>query len=94
MKGAIEEFRHVGLFNLSARVHDNYALAGLGNHAEIMGDQNYGSAYSLLQLQHEPQDLCLNGDVERRRRLVGDEKLRVAGKCHCDMMRWRMPPEN
>ena len=34
----------------------------------------------LLQLQHQVEDLRLDGDVERRGRLVGDQHLRIAGR--------------
>ena len=53
---------------------------GLGHHAEIVGDQHDGGAGLLLQLQHQVEDLRLDGDVERRGRLVGDQHLRIAGR--------------
>jgi hypothetical protein len=48
----------------------------------------------LLELDHQVEDLRLDGDVERRRRLVGDQHLRVAGSAMAIMTRWRMPPES
>ena len=36
------------------------------------------------QLRHHLQDLRLNGDVERRRRLVGEQQPGPAGQRHCD----------
>ena len=39
---------------------------------------------SLLQLAQQLEDLRLHGDVERRRRLVGDQQLRSAGDRHRD----------
>ena len=32
-----------------------------------------------LKRDEQPEDLLLHGDVERRRRFVGDEQLRVGG---------------
>ena len=51
---------------------------GLGDDAEIVGDQHDGGAGLLLQLEHQVEDLRLDGDVERRGRLVGDQHLRIA----------------
>ncbi len=39
-----------------------------------------GGAELLLQLQHQVEDLRLDGDVERRGRLVGDQHARIAGQ--------------
>ncbi len=38
----------------------------------------------LLQVPQQVEDLRLNRDVERRRRLVGDEERGPAGKCQSD----------
>ena len=37
-----------------------------------------------LEVAHQVEDLRLDGDVERRGRLVGDQQLRVAGQRHGD----------
>ena len=39
---------------------------------------------SALQRAHQIEDLRLDRDVERGRRLVGDQQLRVAGERHRD----------
>ena len=39
---------------------------------------------SALQLGEQLQDLRLHGDVERRRRLVGDQQVRLVGERHGD----------
>ncbi len=39
---------------------------------------------SVLELANERDDLRLDGHVERGRRLVGDEKLRLVGERHGD----------
>ena len=49
----------------------------------------------LLHLQHQVEDLRLDRDVERGRRLVGDEQRRdCSASAIAIMTRWRMPPEN
>ena len=44
-----------------------------------------------LQLAHQVEDLRLDGDVERRRRLVGDQQLGLGGQRHGDHHPLRLP---
>ncbi len=74
-----EQRLHRRLLDLAARVHHDHALRGLGDHAEVVRDEHDRGAGALLQLQHQVEDLRLDGDVERRRRLVGDQDRRRAG---------------
>ena len=55
-----------------------------GDHAEVVRDQDDRRAGPLLHLVHQLEDLGLNRDVERGRRLVGDQQLRVARERHRD----------
>ena len=48
---------------------------GLGDHAEVVGDQDDRRAELALQLAHQVEDLRLDRDVERGGRLVGDQQL-------------------
>ena len=59
----------------------------------VVRDQDDRGAVVALEL-HELQDLRLDGDIERRRRLVCNQERRVAGERHRDLTRWRIPPEN
>ncbi len=56
----------------------------LGDHAEIVGDQDDGGAGVAAQAAHQVEDLRLDGDVERGGRLVGDQQPRAAGQRHGD----------
>ena len=67
-----------------AGIHHGHPLAGLGDHAHGMGDQHDRHAEALLHLVHQLEDLRLDGDVERRGRLVGDQELGLAGERHGD----------
>ena len=49
-----------------------------------MRDQDDGHAGSPLQAEHELQHVFLNSDVERRRRLIGNQEFRIARKRHGD----------
>src|SRR5262245_45252598 len=52
-------------------VDDGDAVAELGYHAEVVRDQQDGHAPLGLQAAEQIEDLGLDGDVERRRGLVG-----------------------
>ena len=56
----------------------------LGDDAEVVGDHHDRHLVLGLQLLHQPQDLRLRGHVERGRRLVGDQDLRVVDQRHRD----------
>ena len=72
------------LLHLAARIHHHHALGDFGDDAEIVGDQDDGGADAVLEVAHQVQDLRLDGHVERRGRLVGDQELRIAGERHGD----------
>ena len=82
--GRAEEGHDVALLDDLAGVHDRHPVAHLGDHAQVVGDEDDGRAGLVAQVAHEVEDLGLDGHVERRRRLVGDEQLRLAGEGHGD----------
>ena len=47
-----------------------------------MGNHDNSVAVLLLHLLHELDNLSLNGHVESRGGLVGNQDVGVAGKCH------------
>ena len=65
-------------------IHHRDAVADFGDDAEIVGDEQDAHAALALQALQQVEDLGLDGDVERRRRLVGDQQRRVAGQRHGD----------
>ena len=84
MAGIVEQVGGGRLLDLAAGVHHHDAVGVLGDHAHVVGDQHDGGAVGLLQLAHQVEDLGLDGDVERRGRLVGDQHLRIARQRHGD----------
>ena len=72
------------LLDLAPGIHHDDALRGLGDHAEIVGDEDHRGAELALQVEDDVEDLRLDGDVERGGRLVGDQHLRIAGERHGD----------
>ena len=48
---------------------------------QVVGDEDHGQAVLVAQRGEEVEDLRLDGDVERRNRLVGDEQTRPRRQC-------------
>ena len=65
-------------------VDDHHLVGHVGDDAEIVGDQQHRHVELGLQVAQQLQDLRLDGDVERRRRLVGDQQRRPADQRHGD----------
>ena len=65
-------------------VHDDHAGGDAGDDAEIMGDEDQPHGEFPLQAGEKVQNLRLNGDVERRGRLVGQDQRRLAHQRHGD----------
>src|SRR5690606_38626418 len=63
-------------FDKPAKIHDADARRHVPDDSQVVADEKVSQAELVLQVAHEVQNLCLHGDVERRRRLVADEKLR------------------
>ena len=61
-------------FDTFAAIHDLHAVGNLGDHAHVVRDEDDAHLHFVLQGVDERQDLRLDGHVERRRRLVGDEQ--------------------
>ena len=72
------------LFDEASGVHDRHAVGHFGDDAEVVCDEEEREPHPLLQVPQQVEDLRLNRDVERRRRLVGDEERGPAGKCQRD----------
>ena len=68
----------------AAGIHHGDAIAGLGNDAKVVADQHQRHAHLATHRADEIEDLRLDRDVERGRRLVGDQHVRLAGERHGD----------
>ena len=67
-----------------AGIHDRDIVGHLGNDAEIVRDQDDRGPGVSAQPAHQVEDLRLDGDVERRGRLIGDQEIGPAGERHGD----------
>jgi hypothetical protein len=84
MRGPAENLPHGSGFDDASGVHDGDAIRRLGDHPEIVRDEQHGQLECGLHLTQQIEDLGLNRHVERRRRLVGDDQRRLARQRHRD----------
>jgi hypothetical protein len=67
-----------------AAVHHVDALAHPGDDAEVVRDEDQRRVLLRNEFAQQIQNLRLDRDVERSRRLVGDQELRLTGERHRD----------
>ena len=60
-----------------AAAQDGDAVGHVGDHREVVRDQQQAHAVLVDEVAQQFQDLLLQHDVERRGRLVGDQQLRL-----------------
>ena len=72
-----EDLLGSGLLHGVSGVHHGHVVGDGRHDTEVVGDQHESHLPLGLDLGEQPEDLRLDGDVERRGRLVGDEHLRV-----------------
>ena len=63
-----------------AEVEHGDPVGDVAHDPEVVGDEEVGDLLLRLELDEQVEDRRLDGDVERRGRLVADDELRVAGK--------------
>ena len=78
--GPVEEVERQRVLDDLAGVHHDDVVCRLGDDAHVVGDDDHRHVVALAQVFEDVEDLRLDGHVERRRRLVGDQQLRVAGE--------------
>ena len=79
-----EQLVHRRLLGLPAGVHDKHAVGDIGDDAEVVRDQDDRGAEPLADVADQVEDPGLDRHVERGRRLVRDQDLRIAGERHRD----------
>ncbi len=84
MAGTSIKLVHRRIFHDRAGIENGDAIDEAGDQREVVGDPDDGHAELGAQILHQIDDLGLDRHVERGRRLVGDQKLRIAGKADRD----------
>jgi hypothetical protein len=82
--GPAEDLGDRSLLDDLALGHDADAVRHFLHDAQVVGDEEQRHAVFGLQALEQLQDLRLDGDVERRGRLVGDQQVRLVGQRHGD----------
>src|SRR2546428_2118045 len=67
-------------FDDPAEVHDRHPVAHVLDDAEVVRDEEQRETEPPLQVLQEIEDLGLDGDVQRRHGLVGDDEARPDGE--------------
>ena len=75
---------HVGALHDAPGVHHADVVCSAGHHGQIVGDEHHGGAGLFLGHGEHVQDLGLDGHVEGRGGLVGDDDVGVVGHSHGD----------
>ena len=66
--------------NDTAGVHHRDLVGSAGDNGEVVRYEDHRHVPPALLACQQVEDLRLDGDVERRRRLVGDQQARLAGE--------------
>ena len=72
------------LLDDAAGIHDDHVVRHLRDDAKVMRDEHDGGVDAILEVAQQVEDLRLNGHVERRGGLIGDDELGAACKRHGD----------
>ena len=78
MCGTVEDVIRASLFHDLSRIHDGHFVSHPSDNSKVVRNQNYRHARRALQLLQQIQNLSLNGDVQCRCRLIGNENLGFA----------------
>src|SRR5690554_1785984 len=84
VRGCLEQGSDIGGFNLPATLHHHYAVGIAAYQGEVMGNQQHRHTQLFLQRFEQLQDLLLHRDIQRCRRLIGDEQVWLIGQGHRD----------
>ena len=84
MNRVVKEFFTVSQFHQIAQVHNTDAVTDVLDHGKVMRNEQVGRAGLLLDILHQVNDLCLNGNVQRRDRLITYDEFRFYSKCTGD----------
>ena len=81
---AVEHVLHRRLLHDLAPGHHRHPVRHVADDTQVMGDQDHGHAQLGLQTLQQLQNLRLDGDIQRRCRLVRDQNFRFVGQRHGD----------
>ena len=80
VSGLSQDLVGTALFDDAAGLHHRHLVGDLGDHAEVVGDEQNGGVVALLDVLDELEDLRLGGHVQGGGRLVGDQQRGLQGQ--------------
>ena len=84
MRRMVENIFTGSHFHDPSGIHNAYTICNIGNHAEVMSDENYRQIVLSFHIIDQLQDSRLNRHIESCRRLIADQDLRIACKGNCN----------
>ena len=82
-----------GLQQVAQMEHPD-AVRDILDHGKVMGNEEVGRAGLLLDILHQVDHLRLNGHIQCRDALIGNDELGFMIRARAMPTRWRWPPEN
>ena len=73
MRGRLEDTLAACQFHQASGIHDRDAIRHLRHDGEIVRDEQHRQAELGAQAGEQFQNVCLDGDIQRGRGLVGNE---------------------
>ena len=70
------------LFYYAACIHNYHIIRHFCHHSQVMGDQHNRSIDLILQIPKQVQDLGLDGNIQRSRRLIRNHQLGITSQRH------------
>jgi hypothetical protein len=74
-RGFLNKIIAVGEFHHLAEVHHRHTVRDMLDHAQVVRDEQIGETEFLLQVFQNIQHLRLDGHIQRRDRLIANNKL-------------------
>ena len=81
MNRVVKEFFTVSQFHQIAQVHNTDAVTDVLDHGKVMCDKEVSQTSLFLKFFQKVDYLCLNGNVQRRDRLITYDEIRVYSQC-------------
>ena len=83
-RGSVEDLVDRSHLDLAACVHHHHPFGDSGDDAEVVRDQHDARVHPVLDALDHVEHLRLDRDVERGRRLIGDQHVGIVGDHHRD----------
>ena len=84
MARACKQRSNLAAFAEPAGIHHRHPVTGFRDHPEVVRDQHQRHAKFIDQTAQQAQDLVLNGHIERRGWLIGQQQSRIGGERDSD----------